>query len=69
MKLWKIADLTDKESDALDKIIIRAGFYPVLELIVSSLMAEVEENMEIDDDERSRLGEVAQEINTTIEDA
>ncbi len=68
MKLWKIAEFTESEKAAIDKMVVRAGFYPVLELMISSIMAEVEENEEIDDEERRRLDEVAQEFNTAIEE-
>jgi len=68
MMLWNVSDLTQREGGSLDRIVQRRGFYPVLELIVSTLMAEVSENTEIDDDERFHLEQTAQQLHSIIED-
>lgn len=67
MKLWDNSDLSDEEAGSLDGMIQRRGFYPVLYTIVSTLMAEVSENSEIDDDERFHLDQTAQSLNAIIE--
>ena len=67
MKLWDNSDLSDEEAGSLDRMIQRRGFYPVLYTIVSTLMAEVSENTEIDADERFHLDQTAQGLNSIIE--
>lgn len=67
MMLWNNSEINEREGGSLDRIIQRRGFYPVLELIVSTLMAEVSENTEIDDDERFHLEQTAQALNAIIE--
>lgn len=67
MTLWNLSGLTERESGSLDRIVQRRGFYPVLEMIVSTLMAEVSENTDIDDDERFHLEQTAQQLHSIIE--
>ncbi|HEX5279598.1 MAG TPA: hypothetical protein VFW28_05940 [Micropepsaceae bacterium] len=67
MMLWDNSDLSDQEAGSLDRMIQRRGFYPVLYTIVSTLMAEVSENTELNVDERFRLDQTAQALNSIIE--